>query len=205
MPGLSLWLVPSTTHPLYAILAKLISETLPAEFSDEKGPSFIPHLTLTSDISDSTYKEEGPQRWLDSIPWPVSHDIKVRFKTVKTQDVFVRRCYIQVDFDGVKNVSGIARARGVNDEKEVGEKTERWFEEWKTAFGPHVSLIYGNNPIDEATLEDITKVVRRAGVQLEGTNVEGNGGMSGWEGGSVYLVPTNLSIERWKPIAVRSL
>lgn len=58
-----------------------------------------------------------------------------------TQDFYYRRCYIKCAFDGVRDVVAIARAVGVEGEEAVGTKTEAWLEEWKEAFGPHVSLL----------------------------------------------------------------
>ena len=54
-------------------------------------------------------------------------------------------------------------------------------------------------------MKEITKVVQDAGIHLEG--VEGNKTESwgSWEGGVVWLVPTDKSIAEWKPIAQRTL
>lgn len=142
MPGSSLWLTPPPTHPLHAIITKLIETTLPAQFPDTspRPPTFAPHLTLTSGIDPSIYGDE-PQKWLDSIPFPAASKVAVRFERVKSQDVFFRRCYIKCEFDGARDVAAIARARGVEGEDEVGPKTHAWLSEWKEAFGPHVSLM----------------------------------------------------------------
>ncbi|KAK0702912.1 2',3'-cyclic-nucleotide 3'-phosphodiesterase [Apiosordaria backusii] len=148
MPGSSLWLVPPPDHPLSAILTNLISSTLPSEFPSEAASSprvtphfFSPHMTLTSDISPSVYGSD-PQAWLDSIPLPFADSVKVRFGKVKSQEVFYRRCYISVGFEGVKDIAGVARARGVfREEDQNGEKTKQWLERWRAEFGPHVSLM----------------------------------------------------------------
>lgn len=140
MPGSSLWLIPPKSHPLYQILSDLINKTLPSTFPENAGPSFSPHMTLTSNISPSVYGDE-PQKWLDSVPWPAAKDVKVKFTTIAGQDAYVRNCYIQVEFDDVRSIVGIARARGVEGEDAIGSKTEKWFGEWRAAFGPHVSLI----------------------------------------------------------------
>jgi 2',3'-cyclic-nucleotide 3'-phosphodiesterase len=140
MPGSSLWLVPPPSHPLGQILAKLIEDALPANFPNEAGPSFAPHMTLTSNIPPPTYGN-SPQEWLDSIPWPSQQEVKVIFESVKSEDVFFRRCYIKVAFEGVRAIAGLARARGVNGEETIGSATEEWLQDWKVEFGPHVSLI----------------------------------------------------------------
>lgn len=144
MPGSSLWLVPPPSRPLYKILTTLIDTKLPAQFpsdsNSEKPPSFAPHLTLTSNIDPAVYGND-PQKWLDSIAWPSAEAVRVQFEGVETEDVFFRRCYIKAGLDGLREVAGIARARGVNGEETVGEKTEEWLKEWQESFGPHVSLM----------------------------------------------------------------
>lgn len=145
MPGSSLWLVPPPSHPLHEILTALITTTLPALFPPPPPPSFAPHLTLTSNIDPSTYaSSSSPQAWLDALPFPSGSGVSVVFERVKTEDVFFRRCYIKAGYDGVRGVVGVARAWGVEGEGraggDIGERTEKWLEEWRAAFGPHVSL-----------------------------------------------------------------
>ncbi|KAK6074121.1 hypothetical protein SCUP234_08448 [Seiridium cupressi] len=195
MPGSSLWLVPPPDHPSHDTLSRLIAEILPAKFPSEVGPPFSPHMTLTSNIDPKVYGE-NPQQWLDAIPWPSSGQVKVRFDAVKTEDVFFRRGYIKAEYNGVKDIAALARARGVEGEDEVGPKTEEWLKWWTAAFGPHVSLIYGSDLVDESTLKEISNVVEEAGVHLGG---------GGWDGGVVWLVPTDRPIAEWKPIATKTL
>lgn len=142
MPGSSLWLVPPSSHPLHAILSQLIESTLPSHVADAESPPvpFSPHLTLTSNIDPATYGSD-PQGWLDSIPFPVGSNVHVIFNHVKTENVFFRRCYIKCEWDGVKDVAAISRARGVLGEETVQDATLEWLAEWKKAFGPHVSLM----------------------------------------------------------------
>ena len=65
----------------------------------------------------------------------------------------------------------------------------------------------GDVPIGDETLKEITEVVRKAGVNLEGKESEGteDKGFGGWDGGVVWLVPTDKPIAEWKPIATREL
>lgn len=142
MPGSSLWLVPVPTDPVHAVLTKLIQDDVRGQFpaTSPRPPVFSPHLTLTSGIDPAIYGDD-PQAWLDGIPLPSGADVRVEFETVKTEDVYYRRCYLKAGFDGVKGLAGIARARGVLGEGEVGETTEEWMAEWKRSFGPHVSLM----------------------------------------------------------------
>lgn len=149
MPGSSLWLIPPATHPLHAILTTLITDTLPSlllpppspsSSSSSLLPTFSPHLTLTSSIPPATYSPD-PQAWLDSIPFPSSADVRVSLESVRTEDVFLRRCYLRAEFAGVRDIAAAARAAGVESEGAVGaERTAAWLEKWRTGFGPHVSL-----------------------------------------------------------------
>jgi len=140
MPGSSIWLAPPLASPLHTILSSLISKSLPARFPGTTGPTFTPHVTLTSGVSPSVYGE-NPQGWLESIPWPAAADVRVCFEAVKTEDVFFRRCYIKASFEGLRDVAGLARAHGVDGEETIGPATEAWLEEWRQSFGPHVSLL----------------------------------------------------------------
>jgi len=62
----------------------------------------------------------------------------------------------------------------------------------------------GDVPIDKETLAKITAVVEEAGVEL-GSSATGDGERNGWDGGTIWLVPTHRPIREWKPIATREL
>ena len=163
MPGSSLWLVPPKSHPLHDILTTLITKSLPSLIPSSESelppPPFLPHLTLTSNIPPEVYSPghaTDPQSWFDSLPFPAASDVHVRFESpVRSEDVFFRRCYIKAAFAGIRDLAAVSRARGVNNEEveagsekfesgwkvRVGERTTAWLEEWRSAFGPHVSLM----------------------------------------------------------------
>ncbi|KAL2022463.1 hypothetical protein VTK56DRAFT_5292 [Thermocarpiscus australiensis] len=244
MPGSSLWLVPPPSHPLHAALQTLISTTLPARFpreaagSADVAPHFFPaHLTLTSEVSPERYGDD-PQGWLDRLLSDLFDDddsakeraahgqghgqgpsssVKVRFERVVSQDVFFRRCFIRVGFEGVRGIAGLARARGVIGEEvgldgddggfRFGPRTEEWLRTWREEYGPHVSLMYGDVPISDAVLKEVSKVVQEAGVKLpaEAAEAADGNGWDGWDGGVVWLVPTDRPIAEWKPIATKEL
>lgn len=161
MPGSSLWLLPPPSHPLHAVLTTLITTTLPTRFPREASaasprvaPHFFPaHVTLSSGIDPAVYggdDRESAQAWLDGLPFPSASSssssaaeaaaagatgAKVRFERVVSQDVFYRRCFVRVGFDGVRALAGVARAVGVLGEEvgrgedggvRFGEGTERW-------------------------------------------------------------------------------
>ncbi|KAL2162302.1 hypothetical protein VTH06DRAFT_7215 [Thermothelomyces fergusii] len=235
MAGSSLWLLPPEDHPLHPILRTLITTTLPSAFPREAAssprvvPHFFPaHVTLTSDISPDVYGDD-PQGWLDRLPLPKeggegsagggrSSGARVRFERVVSQDVFYRRCFIRVAFDGVKELAGIARAVAVLGEEVAvdgegnvtfGGETEKWLSWWREEFGPHLSLMYGNEPILDGALREISRTVQEAGITLSDENENGtkaDGGLDGWDGGVIWLVPTDKPLsEWWKPIATRKL
>ncbi|KAK0644216.1 2',3'-cyclic-nucleotide 3'-phosphodiesterase [Cercophora newfieldiana] len=210
MPGSSLWLLPPPSSPLHSALKTLITKTLPSLLPSEStfsilAPDFFPpHMTLTSEISPSLYGDY-PQAWLDSIPFPSAEDVCVRFGDVASQEVFYRRCFIRVGLEGVRAAVGIARARGVTGEEEVGERTKEWVEWWVREYGPHVSLMYGGVSMDEVKMERVAKAVEEAGIKLCADGSDDTKDASGWDGGVVWLVPTDQPISEWQPIAVREL
>lgn len=55
--------------------------------------------------------------------------------------------------------------------------------------------------IDEGELKEIENLVQESGIGFD----ESSGGSTGWEGGIVWLVPTDRDINDWKPIATRTL
>jgi 2',3'-cyclic-nucleotide 3'-phosphodiesterase len=67
----------------------------------------------------------------------------------------------------------------------------------------------GDEPISDETLKQITNVVQEAGINLSDENTDdnlGGRGWDGWDGGVVWLVPTDKPISEWgKPIATRQL
>lgn len=71
-----------------------------------------------------------------------------------------------------------------------------WLTDW-----PHHS---GGVPIGEHTLREITKVVQEAGVKLSDEESDA-GEWDGWDGGVVWLVPTDKPLTEWKPIATCEL
>ncbi|KAL2131499.1 hypothetical protein VTI74DRAFT_4964 [Chaetomium olivicolor] len=142
---------------------------------------------------------------------------RIRFERVVSQDVFYRRCFVRVAFEGVRELAGVARAVGVVGERveveegggvRFGGQTENWLREWREEFGPHVSLMYGDELISNETLAEITKEVQKAGVKLSEVGALGTeqNGLDGWDGGVIWLVPTDKPISQWwEPIATREI
>ncbi|KAM7203600.1 putative cyclic phosphodiesterase [Naviculisporaceae sp. PSN 640] len=220
-------LITSTLPSLFPEIIPPSSTENASELHGMDSSVFPPHMTITSSVCPSLYGSD-PQGWLDSLPFPATgspNGVKVRFHatatgsgdeakdvkgSIQSQDTFFRRCFIKVVLDeSVRRLAGIARAKAVNGEdSEAGPKTQEWLASWAKKFGPHVSLIYGNVPIDEETLAKISEVVEQAGVGLGrsgATDGHGPDRHNGWDGGVVWLVPTDGPVNQWKPIAIREL
>lgn len=132
MPGSSLWLLPPKGHALDALLSSLMQKTA-CYFGSPH--SFLPHVTLTSEIEASTY-DPNPQQWLDRLEFPSGKDVIVKFSSLRSEDVFVRKLYIQVQKPGVQELGKIARkaVKGFEDDGAAGEWAER-------KYNPHLSLL----------------------------------------------------------------
>ena len=66
-------------------------------------------------------------------------------------------------------------------------------------------LISGETPIDKLKLQEISRHVESRNVSLKESASSVPEGHDGWEGGVVWLVPTDKPIADWKPIAKRAL
>ncbi|KAH7095679.1 2',3'-cyclic-nucleotide 3'-phosphodiesterase [Paraphoma chrysanthemicola] len=193
MPGSSLWLLPPKSHPLDKILPKLVEQTS-SHFGSSH--SFLPHVTLTSEVSPSTYSA-GPQAWLDSLTLPSSDDVQVEFEKLASEDVFFRKLYIKCrKTNGVKKLAQVCREKVAGYEEDG--KAETWAEE---AYNPHLSLLYHDCPkVEPSDLAPIERLAQESGISFAS-----KGKVRGWTGGRVVLVPTDKPIHQWLPIAERAL
>jgi 2',3'-cyclic-nucleotide 3'-phosphodiesterase len=153
---------------------------------------FIPHVTITSEISPSTYGSD-PQTWLESLKLPSGDVVQVKFEGLGSEDVFVRKLYIKcTKGDGLRQLAQPCRQQ-VEGFHEEGE-AKSWIEE---RYMPHLSLVYHDcPPVDAQGL---------ASVDTLSVDLEGKGLLGGWSGGRVVLVPTDKPIDQWSPIAERVL
>jgi 2',3'-cyclic-nucleotide 3'-phosphodiesterase len=193
MPGSSVWLLPPSSHPLNSILSSLIQQTSSRFHSTHH---FIPHITLTSEISPSTYSH-NPQAWLDELHLPPGSDVEVKFENLASEDVFVRKLYIKCQkLDGLKKLAVACRRQveGFGDE----EQAVGWVEE---KYAPHLSLLYHDcPPIDAKRFSDMVRLAQKHDVDLAG-----RGELGGWSGGRLVIVPTQEPIDQWGPLAERQL
>ena len=64
----------------------------------------------------------------------------------------------------------------------------------------------GDEPIADDTLKEITKVVQQSGITLSDEPSGNEGEWNGWDGGVIWLVPTDKPISEWgTAIATRQL
>jgi 2',3'-cyclic-nucleotide 3'-phosphodiesterase len=191
MPGSSLWLLPPRTHPLTAIIPSLIEKTA----SHFNSPDlFIPHVTLTSEISPESYASD-PQGWIDRLEFPKAEHVKVKFGHLGSQSAFFKKLFIRVDKSGMSELGMVARRTvgGFEDE----DRARKWVNE---EYMPHLSLLYSGGTVSEAELKEVEGLVRETGI-----NLDGEGELGGWTGGRVVLVPTYSEIKDWVPVAEKNL
>ncbi|KAF1996837.1 2',3'-cyclic-nucleotide 3'-phosphodiesteras-like protein [Amniculicola lignicola CBS 123094] len=193
MPGSSLWLVPLTTSPLDSFLTHLISQTA-LFFSSPH--TFLPHITLTSDIDPAVYGSD-PQTWLENLSFPSGENVRIKLQQMESESTFFKKLYLAVEkSNGLKDVAQVAR-QTVDGYGSV-EEAKGWVEE---SYRPHLSLLYHDIPqVSQEDIADISKILDDVGVGLKG-----EGELGGWQGGKVVLVPTDKAIKDWNPIAEREL
>ncbi|OAG12565.1 2',3'-cyclic-nucleotide 3'-phosphodiesterase-like protein [Paraphaeosphaeria sporulosa] len=198
MPGSSLWLLPPRGHPLEAALSKLIAQTA-AQFGSPH--TFLPHVTLTSDIAADVYAP-NPKAWLDALLLPPASQTHVSLGPLASDPVYVRKLYSRVSKPGVALLTHATRFVVQPNPWDL----ENWLEE---KWVPHLSLLYHDCPVvEKEKLREVEAWVGVEGVKLHegrGGEGEGEGEMGGWTGGRVVLVDTSRPIGEWVPIAERVL
>lgn len=132
MPGSSLWLLPPATVNQDALFA-LIEKTSSHFGSPHR---FLPHVTLTSEISPSKYGSD-PQAWLNSLDMLSGEKFRVTFEKLNSEDVFFRKLYIKCNkTDALKDLA--ARCRQHVDGFGELPKAQDWAAE---SYNPHLSLL----------------------------------------------------------------
>jgi 2',3'-cyclic-nucleotide 3'-phosphodiesterase len=202
MPS-SLWLIlPKEDHPFNKVLTELIVETLPSDFPRVPKNTFIPHVTITSDIDpEKTYASTSAQQWLDNLRLP---DLKkeideatIELEAVEAGDPFFKKLTLRAKKDGnLVKLAAKCREQGVLISEAEAQK---WAGD---EYLPHLSLMYADMPKDE-----VQKKVGLIEMQL------------GWSFGSLFdccggtlcmgaklvLVDTSKAIDQWRPIAEREV
>lgn len=201
MPGASLWLVPPSGSKVEQILSNLITNVVPSKFPDlGSPPDFPPHLTLTSDVPQDLI-EQDPQSWLDSLSITLTEAPSVEFQSLDIGQQFFKKLTLGVSKGPLQSLA--AQLRGVVIDDETSAK--QWAE---AVYAPHVSLLYADVEIDEATRREILHDVDKAGIQLAGEGFLGAGmgeGTNGWSGGRIVVVPTYKELKDWTIVAETEL
>ena len=133
MPGSSLWLLPPEDSPLNATLATLIEKT---SLRFDSTHRFLPHVTLTSNISPSVYGKD-PQSWLDKLSFQSIESTAVIFMELASEDVFVRKLYIKcTKGDSIQKLATSCRQSvdGYGDYTKANQWTA-------SEYNPHLSLL----------------------------------------------------------------
>jgi len=138
MPGSSLWLIPPPTSDFNKHLQDLITASIPRHFSNTKTHDFIPHVTITSNISPSLHTP-NPQAWLDSLDLPLTSAITItaEIEALDPEDPFFKKLTLRLGKDGsLCDLAARCRAEGV-----LGGDEERAREWVRNEYAPHLSLM----------------------------------------------------------------
>lgn len=139
MPGASLWLIPPKTSSFNSTLQHLITTTIPSHFPSATTHDFIPHITLTSNISSSLYTSD-PQNWLNNLSLPqssTSDPLILALELLETGSQFVKKLTIRAEkCSSLVELAGACRAGAVSEGDAEGAK--KWAEE---EYLPHLSLM----------------------------------------------------------------
>jgi 2'-5' RNA ligase len=166
--GLSLWIVPPESYKPGPLLEELTTKTFPSYFRGSL--PFVPHVTLTADIPEST-QELLSTMSLESIPPP-----DIDFAPLSYNEGFFKGIYLGIN----RSDSLLALVKHVRTcLHQVSLEN--------TFYGPHMSLVY----VDEKPTTDQFKYVEAAAKEATGNS-------PGWKGGSVWLVDTSPIVAEWR-------
>ncbi|KAK9359871.1 2',3'-cyclic-nucleotide 3'-phosphodiesterase [Lipomyces starkeyi] len=195
MPGLSLWLSPPPSSPIYNALESLIAQ-LSDDLFGGAAPNFAPHITLTSDIPLDADPDAVIEYAASTIEQKLKFDVthvaygpayfkKIFLRIAKTPELVrlageSRRKYVYLAAEDVRADFAAVTAR----EWEVNE------------YDPHLSLVYSDEwPIREDKKIDIE-------ARLE--TLFGEVGKT-WLGGRISLVKTVGPADKWPVLAYKDL
>lgn len=196
MPGLSLWFVPREGNIFTKTMQELIDDEVPRQFYLPEGKkySFLPHVTVTSDIDAKI--AEAPQEWLDKLDFPhfkqEHNEVLIELDEVQAEDPFFRKCNISVSENAnLRTVCGIARkAAGLSED----------FAQSKEQFRPHMSLLYADLPTEDVK-KKVPLIETKIGFAVG--DIFACCGGSLCLGGELVLVDTTKPIPEWNVIAKR--
>lgn len=196
MPGLSVWFVPRDGNIFTKTMQELINDEIPRQFYLPEGKvnSFIPHVTVTSEID--TKIADAPQEWLDKLEFPEfkqeHNEVLIELDTIEAEDPFFRKCNIAVaDNKNLRTACAIVRkAAGLDEDFAHDAKQYR----------PHMSLLYADIPAEDVK-KKVPLIETKIGFAVG--DVFACCGGSLCLGGNLVLVDTTKPIDHWDVIAKR--
>lgn len=195
MPGASLWIIPPTSS-FNDFLQTLITDTIPSLFPEATTHSFIPHITITSNVDQSIYDDQkDPQAWLDSLHLEhhEAQDIKILLADLEPGHPFFKKLTLNVvEDDPLLRLVAACRMEAV-----VGYDiiNATWWAEGE--YLPHLSLMYAE--MRASHVEKHLPAVLNA--ILDGAD----GFYHTADGGKLVLVDTSKPIRDWTVMAERNL
>ncbi|KAK9353636.1 2',3'-cyclic-nucleotide 3'-phosphodiesterase [Lipomyces doorenjongii] len=190
MPGLSLWLSPPPSSPIYNALESLIAQ-LSDDLFGGAAPNFSPHITLTSDIP----LDADPVAVIEYAASTIEKKLKIDVTHVAYGPAYFKKIYLRVaKTPELGRLAGEARRKYADLAAEDAEVTAR---EWEVnEYDPHISLVYSDEwPIREDKKIDIEARLETLFSEVGKT----------WLGGRISLVKTVGPVNKWPVLAYKDL
>lgn len=200
MTGSSLWLIaPSDDNPFNKSLEDLICNALPSNFPHAPKNSFIPHVTITSDIDPAKTYASAPQEWLDGLQLPEfqkeTNEVMIELEMLEAGEPFFKKVTIKARKDAnLIQMATKCRKQSLLLSESIAST---WAEK---EYLPHLSLFYGDVPQSEVQ-KKIPLIELQLGFEL-GSLFDCCGGTLAM-GAKLVLVDTSKEIKDWNVIAQR--
>ncbi|KAK5946377.1 hypothetical protein PMZ80_000520 [Knufia obscura] len=200
----SLWLIPTQDNPFTKELQELITTTIPSNFAatitPDKKHTFIPHVTLTTDITPKTHSPP-PQQWLDNLSLPPfqreTNEVPLELSHLEAGDTFHRKLSIAITpHDNLSQLAARCRREAIANTNE--EAAQSWAA--SDEFRPHLSLLYADVPRSEVQRR-LPMIEGQLGWSL-GSLFDCCGGTLCF-GGEMVLVETGGEVDEWRVLARR--
>lgn len=203
--GCSLWLLPPSDSPTQSILSDLITTEIPSRFPELNNVVFVPHLTLTSDITipPDIAGHKQVQRWLDDLPLPNKANLDVRLESLDVGAQYFKKLTLSVNKEPLETFGTHVRSTAVENGNMAA--ATRWAKE---TWAPHVSLMYADIEVSAKKRQEILHVITEAGIRFRkehGLPEDGKCECRGWKQGRIALVETWKELRDWEVIASRTI
>ena len=219
--GSSLWLVPPPD--LESDLARLTEDVFPAAFEHYCDPLPIsaPHITLTSDIPDSTTDAPETERrtWFQSLPLLEDGETIpiIAIQSLQFGESVTRKIILLVQKEqSLVGLGSRLRAAAVEGSDDKGVVAGRKWAE--STWEPHISLLYADVVLGPpgkalaAQLLQASGMIRPPGAEADPDDVAADEAKTSawqkgvcWAGARLRWVDCRGPIQGWKVIAERTL